>query len=403
MEKYSKLLNRLACPKCHEYISFSNAVSINSQPFFAGLACKKCGTVGSLSNGRAIFTAGSPVNLPDREENLSGAISRKVLQIESGMRNPEIAWTSTGHTTWSETANSRFEFNTSAIGVAVHFLKHPWSGKVRVYLNDQLNAEIDLLEEAGSMQLWHPIFVGLKPSKISIEVLGQANEKSKGTQVHLVSYEELSVASHETPSYTYEHCNFGNPYPQKFMDMLSSASPDALVLDCGSGDRNYPDPRVIGLEYSMFQAPDLFGDGHQLPFKDNSFDLILSQAVVEHLHDPFTGAREIIRVLKPGGTVYVESAFMQPLHAVPFHFFNTTGWGLERLFSDLDIQEVTHEGQLRDTLNWFYNLTALRTKGFADKVDELLSIAGELDSHITAEELRYFSSFVTLTGLKSVA
>jgi len=322
------------------------------------------------------------------------------MRVESGKRSPESAWTSTGNTTWSASANSRFEFTTSAIGVALHFLKHPWSGKVLVYLNDELNAEIDLFEEAGAMQLWHPIFVGLNPSKISIEVLGQANEKSKGAQVHLISYEELNLAPEGAPSYVYEHCNFGNPYPKKFLDVLSAASSDALVLDCGSGNRSYPDPRVIGLEYSMFQAPDLFGDGHELPFKDNSFDLILSQAVVEHLHDPFAGAREIIRVLKPGGTVYVESAFMQPLHAVPFHFFNTTGWGLERLFSNLNILEITHEGQLRDTLDWLYKLTALRTKGFGDKVDQILAIAKELDSHITAEELRYFSSFVTLTGIK---
>ncbi len=41
--------------------------------------------------------------------------------------------------------------------------------------------------------------------------------------------------------------------------------------------------------------------GEYLPFAENSFDLILSHEVLEHVQDDFSAVREMVRVLKPGG------------------------------------------------------------------------------------------------------
>jgi len=42
-------------------------------------------------------------------------------------------------------------------------------------------------------------------------------------------------------------------------------------------------------------------DGKRLPFADASFDLVLSDWVLEHIHEPQLFAGEVERVLKPGG------------------------------------------------------------------------------------------------------
>lgn len=42
-----------------------------------------------------------------------------------------------------------------------------------------------------------------------------------------------------------------------------------------------------------------------LPFRDNSFDLVLSLGVIEHFEDPLPLLREMRRVLKPGGLLYL--------------------------------------------------------------------------------------------------
>ena len=41
----------------------------------------------------------------------------------------------------------------------------------------------------------------------------------------------------------------------------------------------------------------------EIPFKDNSFDIIVSSEVIEHVPDPYHAIQELFRVLKPGGTL----------------------------------------------------------------------------------------------------
>jgi SAM-dependent methyltransferase len=57
---------------------------------------------------------------------------------------------------------------------------------------------------------------------------------------------------------------------------------------------------------------------------------------------PFTAAAELARVLRPGGTLYIDLPFLQPEHGYPHHYFNATHQGLRRLFEDsLAIESVT--------------------------------------------------------------
>lgn len=47
------------------------------------------------------------------------------------------------------------------------------------------------------------------------------------------------------------------------------------------------------------------GDTTQLPFLENTFDMVTCQTVLIHLKDPRVGLREMLRVLKPGGLLLV--------------------------------------------------------------------------------------------------
>ena len=53
-----------------------------------------------------------------------------------------------------------------------------------------------------------------------------------------------------------------------------------------------------------------FVDAHSIPYPDNTFNTILALEVFEHLHDPVVAAREIIRVLQPGGLAILSTPFM---------------------------------------------------------------------------------------------
>jgi SAM-dependent methyltransferase len=113
---------------------------------------------------------------------------------------------------------------------------------------------------------------------------------------------------------------------------LIKACPDGLILDCGAGRRPVYYPNVVNYEIVDYPTTDILGIAEELPFEDNSFDDVLSIAVLEHVRDPFRAAREIGRVLKPGGRLICAAPFLQPLHAFPHHYYNMTHFGLRALF-----------------------------------------------------------------------
>jgi ubiquinone/menaquinone biosynthesis C-methylase UbiE len=107
-----------------------------------------------------------------------------------------------------------------------------------------------------------------------------------------------------------------------------------LILDCGAGLRPIYYDNVVNSEIVDYETTDVIDVGEHLPFKDASFDAVLSHAVLEHVRDPFKCANEIARVLKTDGTLLCSVPFLQPLHGYPHHYFNMTGQGLRRLFED---------------------------------------------------------------------
>lgn len=59
---------------------------------------------------------------------------------------------------------------------------------------------------------------------------------------------------------------------------------------------------------------DVVGNAERLPFASGSVDVVISNAVFEHVRDLPAVVAEIERVLKPGGYVYVEIPFLQHYH-----------------------------------------------------------------------------------------
>ena len=64
----------------------------------------------------------------------------------------------------------------------------------------------------------------------------------------------------------------------------------------------------LGRERGLRNLHFALADGMALPFRDDSFDLVLSHAVIEHVADAPLYLRECARVLAPGGHVYLSTA-----------------------------------------------------------------------------------------------
>jgi SAM-dependent methyltransferase len=122
-------------------------------------------------------------------------------------------------------------------------------------------------------------------------------------------------------------------YKPTSLKLISRVGLDAKILDAGGGDRSLDLPNFVNLDIERKSGMvNVVGDLHQLPFKSNIFDPILLEAVIEHCKKPWIAVEELYRVLRIGGFIYVDAAFMVPVHSFPHHYFNMTKEGLEILF-----------------------------------------------------------------------
>ncbi|MFZ5906228.1 MAG: methyltransferase domain-containing protein [Nitrospirota bacterium] len=66
---------------------------------------------------------------------------------------------------------------------------------------------------------------------------------------------------------------------------------------------------------------DYESDITDIPVPDSSFDVILCTEVLEHVPEPFEAVREMVRILKPGGRLFLTAPLGAGLHQMPFHFY----------------------------------------------------------------------------------
>jgi SAM-dependent methyltransferase len=92
-------------------------------------------------------------------------------------------------------------------------------------------------------------------------------------------------------------------------------------------------PQMTYVDIDVNADVDFFADAHDLPFKANTFDAVITTAVLEHVLYPERVSDEIYRVVKVGGLLYSELPFMQQVHEGAYDFTRFTLSGHRRLFN----------------------------------------------------------------------
>lgn len=166
--------------------------------------------------------------------------------------------------------------------------------------------------------------------------------------------------------------------------LLKGRKPLRILILGGSVDgvgikhlKDLLDKNDLLIETDVSYGPNttLICDAHEIPFADESFDLVIAQAVLEHVLDPFLCVREMSRVLKDDGLIYAETPFMQQVHGGKYDFLRFTHLGHRRMFrnfSEINSGVVAGAGS---ALVWSlkYFLTSFAN---SKKVDRILSYGG---------------------------
>jgi cephalosporin hydroxylase len=75
--------------------------------------------------------------------------------------------------------------------------------------------------------------------------------------------------------------------------------------------------QYIGLDMEKGPNVDIVGKSHEIPFIDNFFDIVISSSCFEHDDMFWVSFKEMSRVLKPGGYMYIQAPQNGPYHGWP--------------------------------------------------------------------------------------
>jgi SAM-dependent methyltransferase len=127
---------------------------------------------------------------------------------------------------------------------------------------------------------------------------------------------------------------------------LSPEPRDVLDVYCGSrpyDDLLPPTARITGLDIvDAYGVADIVTDEF-LPFASASFDLVMCIEAFQYVPDPAAGQGELLRVLRPGGSLIVAVPFVWEYERAGVeHRF--TEWELRSIFAGWDAVTIVENG-----------------------------------------------------------
>lgn len=165
--------------------------------------------------------------------------------------------------------------------------------------------------------------------------------------------------------------NSSRKYLEDFLaEAAASLQPGEKVLDAGAGDCKYKslfraadytatDFLQVDKPYDL-GALDLVCDLQWTPLAAASYDVVICSQVLEHVREPQQVLRELHRVLKPGGRLWLSTPLFFAEHEIPHDYYRYTRYGLHHLLTSCGFDLLRIEW-----LEGYYGTIAYQTKTMA--------------------------------------
>ncbi len=122
---------------------------------------------------------------------------------------------------------------------------------------------------------------------------------------------------------------------------FAATQKNQLILDLGAGICQYKhlldkENRYESCDledgFHLNTKHDFLASVYDIPKPDRYYDGVLMLQVLEHLEFPIQGLREVNRILKDNGFLFLSVPQAAGDHFEPYHFFNYTQFGLQSVF-----------------------------------------------------------------------
>lgn len=146
----------------------------------------------------------------------------------------------------------------------------------------------------------------------------------------------------------------------------TSLPPGSLVLDAGAGDcpykplfheMKYESADFCQIENAQYGEITYVCDLSLIPVEDARYDLVLCTQVLLQLTDPLTVLKELHRVLKPGGFLWISSSLYYPELGTTYDYTRFTKFGFDLILKRAGFQ--VHE---IDWLEGYYGTLGFQLK-----------------------------------------
>jgi hypothetical protein len=398
-------LDRLSCPVCRAAVQVvPEIVTADGRIKRGHVPCAGCGEViASVCDFRVDFRARGgaiPTHVePARVVPVPGELRLRFDDPRLDQQGDWFIWDGRFVVSHGVVTDS-LEYTGKFTDALVHMVHHVNGGIVDFFVDGRLTATADLYSDHWFVL---PVTVAsdvpCDEHVLRIQPRGTKNASAGAGDILIA---ELVLKGPQTdPAFEApQPMNRGNPYIEVFERCIAQTPANELILEVGGGERRRLRPGYVNLEYMTVECADVYGDIQRLPFQDDTFGLVLTQAVFEHVNNPFAAASELTRVTKPGGLIVTDVAFMQPLHAAPYHYFNMTPWGVEELFKSCAIVESDYYDGLASTIEWILKSVGAQAtvseKEFASVIERIRAMEAKL-SHA---DIRPAASGVWLVARK---
>ena len=140
---------------------------------------------------------------------------------------------------------------------------------------------------------------------------------------------------------------------EAFVQSAGGGANRAVVLDAGAGElrfrRFFADHLYVALDSTVgdsdwdYSRIHVCADLQAIPLPDQSVDVVLNIQVLEHVPDPQSVLRELYRVLRPGGRLYLTAPQGWSEHQQPHDYYRFTRYALQSLLETAGFREIEIE------------------------------------------------------------